>query len=393
MAVDGALAPLSLIEADAAMVQPGVLRLDTRNVARLALTPPAVLLTPGAPLKVVWNGRALQAAPDANGRFVLAAPDAPKGPRLKTPALPGGVFDILSTPFVIVVGTTSKDPNARALLRSKADQLAGLWRGIYGGGQPRIVDDKALTAEQEKNLSLILLGGPDANAVAARLRRDLPLTVASDTITIDGRRFEAKEAYAVMLRPSPLAADRYVLTIAANGADGLLAWEPFSLITAMSDTIGQPFDWWIGDGRRPVQARGRAPDRGWIASGVFDQAWRRDDAWTFLGDAAARAGATPRARPKGAITLPPAVLERYVGRYALVGRPETTLAIRREGDALVVEPPGGMSSDKLLAESPSRFRFASDGSLGEATLDASGQVIEMRFGEGAGQSSWRPTPK
>jgi hypothetical protein len=142
-----------------------------------------------------------------------------------------------------------------------------------------------------------------------------------------------------------------------------------------------------------VQANGRAPDRGWIASGLFDQTWRRDDRWTFLGDAALRAATPPRLRPSAKAALSPAALDRYVGRYALVGRPEPTLGVRREGETLIIEPPSGLPSDKLLAESPTRFRLASDGSSVEIVLDATGAVIEMRVGEGAGASAWRPIRK
>lgn len=392
LTVERALEPLSLIQVDADMVEPGVLRLDSRNVARLVLAPPPALLKPGAPLKAVWNGRALDVTPGPDGGFILAAPDAPKGANLKTPALPGGVFDVLSTPFVIVMGTTSRDPDMRAQIRAKAEVLAGLWRGVYGG-EPRLVEDRALTAEQEKSLSLILIGGPDANAVSARLRRDLPLGLAPDAITVDGRRFPARDAYAVMLRPSPRAADRYVLSVAGNSPDGLFTWDPFSILTLTSDSIGNPYDWWIADGRRPVQAKGRSPDRGWIAAGVFDQAWRRDDRWTFLGDPALRAATPPQGRPKAKVALPPAMLDRYAGRYALVGRPEVTLTLRREAEVLMVDPPAGLPSDRLLAESATRFRLASDGSPLEAVLDPTGKILELRFGEGATASAWRPAPK
>lgn len=391
LTVEGATTPLSMIQVDAEMTEPGVLRLDTRNVASLSLAPPPVLLKANGPLKVAWNGRALEIAPGADGRFVLTASDAPKGAILKTPARPGGVIDVLSTPFVIVVGTTARDPDMRALIRDKAEHLAGMWGSLYGGGA-RVVEDKALTAEQERSLSLILVGGPDANSVAARLRHDLPLALTPDAITVDGRRFAAKDAYAVMLRPSRRAANRYVLSVAGNSATGLFFWEPFSLLTAMGDSIGNPYDWWIADGRRPVQVRGRAPDRAWIASGVFDQTWRRDDRWTFLGDPVLRTAAPLLTRPK-ATKLPSAVLDRYVGSYALVGRPETTLAVRRDGETLIVDPPAGLPSDKLLAESPTRFHLASDGSLVEVTLDLAGKVVEIRFGEGAGASAWGPASK
>ena len=54
--VESAERPLEMIEADAEMIAPGRLRLDTRNVASLVLSPPPALAGSG-PMQVVWNGR------------------------------------------------------------------------------------------------------------------------------------------------------------------------------------------------------------------------------------------------------------------------------------------------------------------------------------------------
>jgi dienelactone hydrolase len=388
--VDGAMVPLEMIEADAEFTGPGVLRLDTRNVARLTLTPPAVLRAGSGPLKVVWNGRPLEAAPNAAGQVSLVASDAPNGPLLKRPGLSGGVFDVFATPFVIVVGTNARDPEMRRMIRTKAEALADVWTAMWHA-RPRIVDDRQLTPEMEKSLSLVLIGGADDNSVARRLAARIPLKVARDAVTVDGRRFEAADAYAVMVRPSPQAQDRYLMTVAGTSPEGLFLWDPISALTVSGVGFGNPYDWVIADGRRPALAKGLAPDRGWVAAGVFDQAWRRDDRWTFLGDASLRAAAPLRRVPKAKIVLPAAVLDRYAGRYLYVGAP-VTLTVRAVGGELLVDPPQGQSTDRLLPQSDTRFLLASNGAPVEIRLGPDGLVAEVVVDEGGQASTWRRVP-
>lgn len=388
--IDGAMTPVAMIEAEAAFTGPGVLRLDTRNVARLTLTPPEPLRG-GGPLKVVWNGRTTEAAPDAAGGFALVAPDAPQGALLKRPGLSGGVFEVFASPFVIVTGTTAKDPEMRRMVRDKAETLAALWTGMWKA-RPRIVDDRQLTPQMEKSLSLVLIGGPDDNSVARRLAKRLPLTIARDAVTVDGRRFAAVDAYAVMVRPSPLAQDRYVMSVAGTSAEGLFLWDPISVFSVLQGSPGNPYDWMVVDGRQPVLAKGLAPERGWIAAGVFDQAWRRDDRWTFLGDPALRAAAPLKARPKAATTLPAAALDAYVGRYLYTAQPSIVVTVRREGEALMLDPPHGMLADRLLPQGQTRFLLASDASPVEIRLGPDGAATEMVVGTGDQATTWRRAP-
>jgi dienelactone hydrolase len=388
--VDGAMVPMAMIEADAAFTQPGTLRLDTRNVARLTLSPPASLRAGTGPLKVVWNGRPVEIPPTAGGQFVLVAPDAPQGAQLKRPGLSGSVFDVFATPFVIVTGTTAKDPEMRRIVRERAEGLAGLWTALWGA-RPRIVDDRQLTPDMEAGLSLVLIGGPDDNAVVRRLAGRLPLKVARDGVTIDGRRFAASDAYAVMVRPSPLAPDRYVMTVAGTSAAGLFLWDPITVFSLAQGGLGNPYDWMIVDGRQPVLAKGLAPERGWIAAGMFDQAWRRDDRWTFLGDPAPRAAAPLKTRPVATAVLPRAVMDRYVGRYLYNGGP-MAVTVRREDDALMLDPPQGMTADRLLPQGEARFRLASDGSPVAFRLGPDGAPVEAVVGTGDQATIWRRAP-
>ncbi|MEO8115503.1 MAG: prolyl oligopeptidase family serine peptidase, partial [Phenylobacterium sp.] len=194
-------APLQVIQADAQVLQPGLIRLDTQNVAAVRLSPPPPLRGSG-PLRIVWNGAARTVMPDADGAITLLAPGSTTGPNDKRPGLQGGLSDLIATPFAIVVGTASRDPRMRQLCRQKAAALARRWTA-WQHVPPRVIDDTALTREDEQRYSLLLIGGSDANQVARRLAARLPLKVAPDAITVDGKRIPARDAVVQMIHPNP----------------------------------------------------------------------------------------------------------------------------------------------------------------------------------------------
>ena len=283
LAVTGRHEPLAMIEARAEVVAPGWIRLETRNVATAVLAPPPALAGDGSTVRVVWNGeeRAVPREPDGSLRLVAAGVDPRPGD--KGPAMEGGLSNLFGTPFAIVVGTASADAEMNRLAREKAQALAGLWQG-WQHTAPRLLRDTEVTAEHERRFSLLLVGGPRENRVAARLAGRLPFTVARDAVTIDGRRFPATDAVAQVLRPSPSQPERYVLVVAPTSLAGLRAWDPGGFWVQENGYQRLPWDFTIVDGRRVKLEEGLGPERGWIAAGVFDRHWRRDDRWVFTAD-------------------------------------------------------------------------------------------------------------
>ena len=349
--VESAEQPLAIIEADAEVTDPGTIRLDTRNVAALTLTPPASLIKSGQPLHIVWNGQARDLALDADGRASFSLAVLAEGPVVKHHGLSGGLANVFTTPYAIVVGTISHDPLMRRLIREKAEQRAAAWEADQHV-RPRMVDDVAVTPEMEKSLSLVLIGGADANAVTRRIAGALPMKIGRQNITVDGRRFDTTDAVLEMVRPSPWAPDRYVLVVAATSPGGMYVWDPTNYSLMQLGIPMQFWDWAIQDGRIPNLPETLLPDRGWVASGVWDRNWRRDDRWTFLGDAKARDAATLRRLPPAGFTTAPALLDRYVGRYHFY--PEVIVTIRREDGQLMVDAPG-IVSGPLTPESDTLF--------------------------------------
>jgi dienelactone hydrolase len=382
--VDAAERPLELIEADAEMVEPGLLRLDTRNVAALTLSPPAGLLADPARLRLVWNGRKLD-VPGNGGAFRLTAPGAPRGPMPKSAALPGGLSHFFTTPFAIVVGTSAADPQMRSIMRQKAELLAGSWRA-WQHVRPRVIDDTEVTPAVERAYSLLLVGGPGENRVARRLASRLPFRIGSDSVTVDGRSFPARDAVLEMIRPSPSAADRYVLAVAPTSTAGMYVWSPASFWHPVFGYPTRFHDWTVRDGRMPRLAQGMSEDRAWVASGMFDQRWRRDDRYTFLGDAELRAAAHLRRIAPPKLVVPAATLDSYVGRYEL--RPNVVLTVARAGDGLSVQPPGGPPIP-VITEGPNRFASAIDDGWIEFVIGADGRVTGAVTQDLRERNEWR----
>ncbi|HET9315375.1 MAG TPA: hypothetical protein VFQ51_07275, partial [Vicinamibacteria bacterium] len=207
----------------------------------------------------------------------------------KSPAMEGRLTYFFGTPFAIVVGTASRDPQMVRVCREKAEALVALWER-WQHVRPRVLRDDEVSPEHERRYSLLLLGGRDANRVTARVAGRLPLAVERDAVTIDGRRFAASDAVAQVLHPSPLQPDRYVLVVAATSTAGMRNWDPGGFWAQENGYPKLVWDFTIRDGRRAAEP-GLGPERGWVAAGIFDRHWRRDDRFIATGDEAPRPGA------------------------------------------------------------------------------------------------------
>lgn len=371
-------APLTPLQVDAEFLAPGRLRLDTRNVAAIALTPPAQFISGDRRMRVLWNGREQTLTIPASGEATLTAGFRP-GETDKRPGLEGGLSAFIATPFAIVYGGASEDPEMRRLCREKAEMFAALW-ARWQHVQPRLVADRDLTDADARRYSLLLIGGADANLVSRRLGARLPLNVSRDSVTIDRHRFAASDAVVQMIYPSPLAPQRYVVVVAATSAAGMYFWNPAGF---WNQTFGFPtlaFDWTIEDGRRVSLAPGLSPHRGWIASGVFDSRWRVDDRWIFAGDAGLRASSPLRHAPTPDVTAG-APLADYAGRYQLA--PGLVASVVQEQDGLSLAVPGA-PAERLVAEGGDafgarsssasiRFERADDGAIGAIVINTGGQ--------------------
>jgi poly(3-hydroxybutyrate) depolymerase len=359
--------PLRPMRASAEVLEPGVVRLDTDNVAAVRLRLPSAYWGQGG-INVIWNGESRE-VPQMTGDGSITLGWTPRAATLhKTPELQGGMGDILRTPYVIVVGTHARDPAMNRALAERGAALANLWhhwQHVY----PRLVNDRDLTPEMERSLSLILIGGPAENSVAARLGNRVPLRVQGNAVTIDGRRFDAPDAAAQMLYPSPLAPGRYVLLVAPTSTAGMRFWDPTTFWSWIAGCPCQPLDWAITDARLDLMSPGLGRERLWVASGTFDAGWRRDDRWTFIGDAASRAAVALRGSPPAA--PPPG---GYAGRY----QGNRTAIVTEEGGRLWLDLPT-VTDGRVALEPAGPDLFTAPGVASPILFlrDASGRVTAL----------------
>ncbi|WP_161965657.1 prolyl oligopeptidase family serine peptidase [Steroidobacter cummioxidans] len=362
--------PQRLIRAEAEVVKPGLVRIDSENLAAFDLTLPQSLRGSTQELELVWNGQSQRAQLDNGVARIGMALSKPRGVR-KRPGVEGPIPDIINLPFMVVVGTTSRDPHMRRSIEERARDLQDVWMAWQY--QPlRVMRDVDVSAADERAYSLILLGGADANAVTRRLGNRLPMSVSAHSIEVDGKRWTVDDAVLQMIYPSPRAEHRYVLVVAATSAMGMQLWKP----EFVEPAIGIGFiasDWTIRDGRRPPPLATVKPSDRDVASGVFDANWRRAARWTEDGDAAVRSAWRLRRPALEPYTPSAETLESYRGDYDF-GQFVATLSV--EGSTLVAHVPT-QAPLPLEPKGPNLFRtlaYPTKDAI-EFIVDANGTVL------------------
>jgi hypothetical protein len=358
-----AASPLAFMVVDAEVVDRNVIRLDTENVLDIALSPAAPLVDPSKPVKVVWNGSA-QVMRLQNGELRLTANEYQPAPAHKNPRLPGSMADFTVTPFAVVVGTVSADPEMVTLCRRKADAFIEGWRD-WQKQEPRVFRDTEIGDAEMAKYSLLLIGGPEANRVTAKLAGSLPLLVAADRITIDGKNFAVKDATVQMIYPNPLNAERYVWIAAGTSTDGMHFCD-------LNPHRPSDWDYTIVDGRIPAYKESGSSLQLRVVSGMFDYNWRYSDALAQPGDAAIRARGRLMHRPKPGLVVDAKVLDSYAGHYQIEHGP--ALEVLRDGKRLTVRIHGATETDELLPESETDYDIPKYGVWISFLRDANGKV-------------------
>ena len=277
--------PLAFIHVDARVGDGNTIRLDTENVLEVRLRPPAALIDPAGPVRVIWNGDGAGLHRlSGDGGITLRAAGYQPGKLCKTPELAGGMRDVTATPFAVVVGTTSKDPAMKRFCQRQADRWCRHWR-TWQRVEPRRLVDTEVTDEQMRSFSLILIGGPEDNAVTRKLIDRVPLAIEPGAVTIDGQSFECKDAAVGMVYPHPLNPERYVSILAATSATGMF----------LADRMDDDWDFVIHDGLEIPDTPG---EKLRVVSGYFGHGWRYREGFAVRGDAAVRAKAFRRNAPR-----------------------------------------------------------------------------------------------
>jgi predicted esterase len=125
--------------------------------------------------------------------------------------LQGPIDDAFMEPFLCVRGTgrpwhEATQTHTDARLKRFALEWSKYWRG-----QLPVKDDTDVTAEDIASRHLILFGDPSSNSLLAQALDGLPLQWTKDEIQFAGRKVGAADHVPVLIYPSPLNPQRYVV--------------------------------------------------------------------------------------------------------------------------------------------------------------------------------------
>jgi hypothetical protein len=129
----------------------------------------------------------------------------------KTSGLQGPIDDAFTGPFLCVRGTGKAwHERTERHARANLERFAREWSKYLRGELP-IKDDTEVTQEDMVGRHLILFGDPASNSLISEVLPRLPLKWTKQTITWAGKEYEAASHVPVLIYPSPLATDRYVV--------------------------------------------------------------------------------------------------------------------------------------------------------------------------------------
>jgi predicted esterase len=201
-------------------------KIKTANVRALHIQ-----LPPGAGrqlLSLTVDGQALETRPYLNAAATLhlylskqddgwspALPERLATERVrrlqKARNLQGPIDDAFMSPFLCVRGTgkawhEGTQRYADAALKRFQEEWSKYFRG-----EVAVKDDVDINAEDIAGKSLILFGDPASNALIDEVLPDLPLRWTKDEVSLAGHTGSAAEHVPVLIYPSPLNPERYVV--------------------------------------------------------------------------------------------------------------------------------------------------------------------------------------
>ncbi len=189
-----------------------------------------------------------------------------RGALVKDADVEGPMTDVFRTRFILVPGTLG-DNRTDAVCRAEAERWRDEeWRRVQHVGCI-IRSDNELTAQDRRDAHLVLIGGPDLNAVTKELAPALPVAFAPDgAIALDGKTVSGPYSGVAFLYPNPNQPARYVLVVAATRPQGI----PGILTRARME-----FDYYAFDAETKESDSWRDAESA-LLFGFFDQKWKFD---------------------------------------------------------------------------------------------------------------------
>ena len=151
----------------------------------------------------------------AVGKWATVLPERMAVDRLRTPhkaaGLHGPIDDAFTGPFLCVRGTGKPWHAAtQEYARKDLERFSSEWAKYLRGELP-IKNDSDVTAEDIATKHLILFGDPSSNSLLGQVVPRLPIAWSAKAIRWGGKDYDAAGHVPVMIYPSPLAPERYVV--------------------------------------------------------------------------------------------------------------------------------------------------------------------------------------
>jgi hypothetical protein len=226
---------------------------------------------------------------DGRGQWRDAA-RVPEPELVKRPGLEGPISEVLLAPFVVVYGTTAGEARVARLWAAEARHFAAEWTRRNNSPCP-VLADHELTPGILARRHLLLFGGPEHNAVSARLAARLPLERVARTGATASEEGAGHGLFT--LYPNPEAPDRLVVVWSAVGAEGIYqAWFRF----------GNWFNWGVLDSRKyfdfAVYDAASASPETLLSLGWFGWDWTLEAGQVYTGVPAVRSRYAPQGFPR-----------------------------------------------------------------------------------------------
>ncbi|MBO4344691.1 MAG: NPCBM/NEW2 domain-containing protein, partial [Victivallales bacterium] len=212
----------------------------------------------------------------------------------------GPINDVLNAPFMLVVGTSSPDPEMNVAWMQEAKTFMSEWKR-RNGAPCLMVPDTKCSIEDMQNRNLILFGGSRDNCVSDLLSKSLPTSDVMANLPLRNQDPEADGVDALnapdlgymMLYPNAeYAPDRLVVVVSANSPESAYQlWGRF----------GNWFNWGVFDSKKyfdyaVFDSRSVSPET-MLLLGWFGTDWRVESGSYFIGDEKLRAAVAPQGYP------------------------------------------------------------------------------------------------
>ncbi|MDD3696324.1 MAG: prolyl oligopeptidase family serine peptidase [Lentisphaeria bacterium] len=298
--------PLQFAQFEAEFIKPNRLQIKTENLISFSLQFPKCLYDYSKPVFLYIDDELVLMPPNYqrdeehwhtlrhdqiqgwDWESSLPVPELYKGRNLEGP-----LQEITLSPFLLVLGTSSPNPEMNQAWREEAKYFQREWKR-RNNVNCLMVRDKDFKLEMAEGRNLLLFGGPDDNAVSALFADSLPITEIFAPLRNRGLDLAAADiGYQLIYPAGALAPKQLIAVLGANAPEA--AWQQWG-------RFGNWFNWGVYDSKKyydfaVFDAKSSAPET-MLLNGWFDTEWGMANAIIHFGDPGLRAESASFKFPK-----------------------------------------------------------------------------------------------